>query len=94
MRAVIILDVSLKLDEIDIPYKMFLMEYRGQIIKRIKKDKGWTTTKASNYLASKFMYHPYVYSVMERVVEEIQPHVIINRNPGLFRLNLYTVVRS
>ena len=83
LRSVIILDVSLKLDEIDIPYKMFLSEYRGQIIKRIKQDKGWTTTKASNFLSSKFMYDAYVYSVMQRVIDELQPHVIINRNPTI-----------
>ena len=80
-RSVIVLDPTLHIDEVDVPYKAFIDQYKGHILRRIIKDKGWTITKASNYLASKFNYDPYVYSVMQRVIEEDSPHIILNRNP-------------
>ena len=80
-RAVIVLDPTLKIDEIDLSYKGFIVLFRGHLIRRICKDKGWTVTKASNYLASKFNYDPYVYSLMMRVIEEDEVQMILNRNP-------------
>lgn len=82
-RMVIVLDPSLKIDEVDIPYKSFLEMYKGNIIKRIQRDKGWTITRATNFVASKFKYNKYVYSVMERVIEEEHPRIILNRNPTI-----------
>ena len=80
-RAVIVLDPTLKIDEIDLSYKGLIVLFRGHLIRRICKDKGWTVTKASNYLASKFNYDPYVYSLMMRVIEEYEVQMILNRNP-------------
>ena len=80
-RSVIVLDPTLKIDEVDISYKAFIEQYKGRIIRRIIKDKGWTITKAYNYLASKFMFDEYVYSVMCDIVREEEPRIIINRNP-------------
>lgn len=82
-RAVIVLDPELKIDEVDFPYKAFIEQYKGNIIRRIIKDKGWTITRATNFLASKFNYDDYIYDVICRVVEEDQPKLIINRNPTL-----------
>lgn len=84
-RSVIVLDPTLKIDEVDMPYKAFIEQYKGHILHYIIKDKGWTLTKAMNYLSSKFNYDPYVYSVMERVVED-GAKLILNRNPKLVGL--------
>lgn len=83
MRSVIVLDPSLHIDEVDISYKAFIVQYRGHIIKRIIKDKGWTITKASNYLSSKFMYDDYIYKIMCDIVREEHPQIILNRNPTI-----------
>lgn len=80
-RQVIVLDPTLKIDEVDMSYKAFIEQYKGQILRRIVEDKGWTITKATNYLASKFNYDPYVYSIMMKIVKEDEIHLILNRNP-------------
>lgn len=77
------LDPTLKMDEVDMPYRAFIEQYKGSILKRICKDKGWTITKATNFLASKFKYDDYVYSVMCRVIAEEHPKIILNRNPEI-----------
>lgn len=82
-RSVIVLDPTLKIDEVDMPYKAFIEQYKGSIIKRIIRDKGWTITKATNYVASKFMYDDYIYSIMCDIVREDQPKIILNRNPTI-----------
>ena len=82
-RSVIVLDPTLHCDEVDISYKAFIVQYRGHIIRRIIKDKGWTITKASNYLSSKFMYDDYVYKIMCDIVREEHPKIILNRNPTI-----------
>lgn len=81
-RCVIVLDATLKIDEVDMPYEAFMVQHKGNIIKRICADKGWTITKATNYLASKFTYDPYIYSIMCDIVKE-GAKVIINRNPTI-----------
>lgn len=81
-RSVIILDPSLKLDEVDMPYEAFLVQYGGMIKKKICRDKGWNITKATNYLASKSSFDPYVYSIMCEIVEE-GVKIILNRNPTI-----------
>ena len=85
-RSVIVLDPTLKINEVDIPYKAFLKQYKSQIAKRIKEDKGWTLTRIENYLADKFNFDPYVYEIMCRVIEEDKPKLIINRNPEIVGL--------
>ena len=47
------------------------------------KDKGWTLTRASNFLSSKFLYDDYVYSIMNKVIEDEMPQIILNRNPTI-----------
>lgn len=82
-RNVIVLDPTLKIDEVDFAYKSFIIEFGGLIIKRIVRDKGWTIVKASNFLKSKFKYDDYIYSIIQDIVREDEPMVIINRNPTL-----------
>jgi hypothetical protein len=72
------LDPTLHIDEVDISYKAFIVQYKGLILKYIIKDKGWTITKASNYLAAKFMYDDYVYSIMCKIIDEEHPKLILN----------------
>lgn len=82
-RSVIVLDPTLKIDEVDISYKAFIEQYEGTIIKYIIRDKGWTITKATNYLATKFNYDPYIYKIMCRIIKYEKPKIIINRNPTI-----------
>ena len=76
-RSVIVLDPSLKINQVDLPYKAFIEQYKGAILSEIIKDKGWTITKATNYLASKFNFDPYVYSLMEKIIKEQNPKIIL-----------------
>ena len=64
-------------------YKAFLEQYKGRIVRRIIKDKGWSITKAYNYLAAKFMGDDYIYSIMNDIIREEEPKLIINRNPTI-----------
>lgn len=77
-RCVIVLDPTLKIDEVDIPYKAFIEQFKGSIIRRIVEDKGWTITRATNYVASKFMYDDYIYEIMNDIIREEQPCMILN----------------
>lgn len=65
------------------PYKAFVTQFRGHIIKRICEDKGWTITKATNFVASRFTYDPYVYKIMCDIIREDEPKLILNRNPTI-----------
>ena len=80
-RNVIVLDPTLKIDEVDMSYKSFIVLYSGQIIKKLMKYHNWTITKAYNYLKSKFMYDEYIHKLMNEIIEEFQPKLILNRNP-------------
>ncbi len=82
-RQVIVLDPTLKIDEVDMSYKAFIEQYKGLILKKIIDDRNWTITKASNFLAAKFNFDPYVYSIMQRVIDEEHPQLILNRNPTI-----------
>lgn len=82
-RNVIVLDPTLKIDEVDLSYKSFIEAFKGNLIKRIRKDKGWSITKTRNFLSSKFMFDEYVYRIMCDFIREEQPRLIINRNPQL-----------
>lgn len=81
-RSVIVLDPTLGIDEVDISYKAFIEQYKGDIIHEIIKDKGWTITKATNFLATKFNFDEYVYDIMCRIVARGKL-MIINRNPTI-----------
>lgn len=81
MRAEIVLDPTLRIDEVDVPYKMFVEDYKNLIIRRIRKERGWTITKAANFLAARFEYDPYIYRIMCQIIEEERPRCIISRNP-------------
>ena len=70
------------MDEVDVPYRAFLEQFKGDIIKRIMHDKKWTLTKAKNFLSEKFNYDPYIYSIMEDLVKEGK-YIILNRNPTI-----------
>ena len=81
MRNVIVLDPTLKMDEVDIPYKSFIVMFSGKIIRRIKKEKGWSTVKAYNFVKVRFKFDPYIYKIMEDIIREEEPKIILNRNP-------------
>lgn len=82
-RNVIVLDPTLKIDEVDVSYRSFIVKFSGKIIKKIIRDKGWTITKAHNYLKSKFMYDEYIHGLMEEIIKESEPKIILNRNPTI-----------
>ena len=69
-RSVIILDPTLHMDEVDISYKQFLIQYKGHIIRHLIKEKGWTVTKATNYLGAQFNFNKDVYRIMMDIVKQ------------------------
>ena len=81
LRAVIVLDCSLKMDEVDLSYKGFLIAYSGLIVKKLRKKYGWTITRALNYLKSKFIFDQEIYDIMQEIVTESRVDIILNRNP-------------
>ena len=83
MRNVIVLDPTLKINEVDIPYKTFVVMFSGKIMRRIKQEKGWSTVKAYNFVKTRFKYDPYIYKIMEDIIREEQPKIILNRNPTI-----------
>lgn len=98
-RAVIVLDPTLKIDQVDIPYKAFIEQFKGLIIRYIRKDRQWTITRATNYVASKFMFDEYVYKIMCDIVRDIKPRLILNRNPtitfgSILLMNIRSVKRD
>lgn len=82
-RAVIILDPTLPIDMVDVPYRQFLELFKEVIERKIQEDRGWSLTKTKNYLSNKFVYDDYVYSIMQRVLKEESPSILLNRNPTL-----------
>lgn len=82
-RCVIVLDPTLKINEVDMPYKAFIEQFKGNIIRRIVRDRKWTITKATNFIASKFMYDEYIYRIMCDIIREEEPKIILNRNPTI-----------
>lgn len=82
-RNVIVLDPTLKIDEVDISYKSFIVEFSGLILKEIIKDTGWTITRAHNFLKSKFKFDKYIYKLMKRILKKREVKIIINRNPTI-----------
>lgn len=82
-RSVIVLDPSLKINECDFPYRAFIEQFKGHVLRYIIKDKGWTITKATNYLASKFNGDDYVYEICQKIVHEDEIDFILNRNPTI-----------
>ena len=98
-KSVIVLDPTLKIDEVDISYKAFIVQFRGYLIKYIIRDKGWTITKASNFLDSKFNYDEYIYGLMCKIIEEEKLKIILNRNPtitygSILRMNIRRVKKD
>ena len=80
-RSVIILDPTLKLDEVDVPYKTFAKAYSGLIVKRLVRERGWSSTKAFNYIEQNFKFNEDVYHIIEQIVAEEEIPIVINRNP-------------
>jgi DNA-directed RNA polymerase beta' subunit len=85
-RSVIVLDTTLKIDEVSVPYKTFLVVFGGLIIKKLVKKYGWTITKSTNYLKSKFQFDENVYEIMNEILNEEPVHLVLNRNPELVGL--------
>ena len=83
VRNVIVLDPTLKMDEVDVSYKSFIVSFSGLLVKEIMREKQWSVAKASNFLKSKFMYDEYIYSLMMRLIRDRELKLIINRNPTL-----------
>lgn len=82
-RAVIVLDPTLGINEIDIPYKSFIIMFNGFIVRELMNRKGWSITQSYNYVKEKFTYDPLIYSIIEHVIEKYEPKIILNRNPTI-----------
>ena len=83
LRAVIILDPTLKLDEVDISYKGFLIAYSSHIVKKLRQKHGWTITRSLNYLRSIFRFDQEIFDIMMESVTENRMEIILNRNPTI-----------
>lgn len=82
-RNVIILDTTLGIDQVDMCYKSFIKLFSGPLIKRIVRDKGWTITRATNFIQSKFEFDEYIHRIMMEYIKEEEPRIILNRNPTI-----------
>lgn len=82
-RAVIVLDPTLKLTEVDLGYRAFLVAYSGKIANRLMKKKGWTVTRALNYVKSKFLFDQEIYDTMQEIVHNEDVMIVLNRNPTI-----------
>ena len=71
----------MKLDEVDVPYKTFAKAYSGLIVKRLVRERGWSSTKAFNYIEQNFKFNEDVYHIIEQIISEEEIPIVINRNP-------------
>ena len=65
----------------DVPYKTFAKAYSGLIVKRLVRERGWSSTKAFNYIEQNFKFNEDVYHIIEQIVAEEEIPIVINRNP-------------
>lgn len=82
-RSVIVLDPTLKIDEVDMSYKAFLIQFKGHIIRHLIQERGWTVTRAANFIDSKSMFDEDIYRIMNDIIRDEHPKIIINRNPTI-----------
>jgi hypothetical protein len=82
-RSVIVLDPTLKMDEVDIPYKSFIVMYNGLIVRELMNRYGWSITKSYNYVKEKFTYDEDIYDIICHIIRTQKPAIILNRNPTI-----------
>lgn len=71
------------MDQVSLGYKAFLLGYAGKIANKLMKRKGWTVTRAINYLKSKFLFDQEIYDIMQEIVHTEDIMIVLNRNPGM-----------
>lgn len=47
------------------------------------KKKGWTVTRALNYVKSKFLFDQEIYDTMQEIVHSEDVMIVLNRNPTI-----------
>ena len=83
-RNVIVSDKTLRDNEVDVSYPMFLELYKGHIIKTLMVSEGITLSEANHeWECAKISFNDKVYQTMLAIVKNDNPHILLNRNPTL-----------
>lgn len=91
-RNVIILDPTLKVNEIDLGYSCFYVMFKLKIIHYLQKMYDISLAAANSMWEAGYDFDPRIYKVMNLIIEREHPKVVINRNPtlnDLVSLNLF-----
>lgn len=88
-RNVIILDPTLRDNEIDVSYYTFHEVFKYHLIYYIMKMEDITLAKAYNIWVEAKTYNSKVYDIMQFIVKENKTRMLINRNPTL---NFYSML--
>lgn len=89
-RMVINPDNDLHLDEVGLPYQAFRVLYRSRIMYYLKVHDGITVAQAYKIWQKSLHFNQHVYDIMNLIIQEEEPMVLINRNPTI---NLYSLLR-
>lgn len=76
-RSVIVLDPTLKIDEVMMPYKSFTTMFNGYIVKELMNKHGWSITQSYNYVKEKFTFDEEIYEIIQLVIKKYEPKIIL-----------------
>lgn len=88
-RNVIIPDPTLKINEVDMGYQTFRIVFRNKICYYIMKVKDCHLSQALTIWENSIKFNPFVYSIMQSIIENETIRLLINRNPTL---NYYSML--
>ena len=78
-RSVVTLDISLNIDEVDLPYTMVRETYKYRLTRMLATRQNMTLEQAYQYITT-FKYDPYVISLLDEIMREGQ-WIFILREP-------------
>lgn len=88
-RSVIVPDITLKTDEVDIPYASAYKLFKLQIIHYLMKLKHISMAEAASIWEDAHNYNEEIHEIMSFILEKKKPRLLINRNPTI---NYYSLV--
>lgn len=89
-RCVIVPDPTLRVDEVGLPYHAFRVLFKIRIIYWIKVLDKVSLAKAYDRWLKSLQFDQHVYDIMNYIIEQEEPMILLNRNPTL---NLYSLLR-
>ena len=90
-RNVITPDYTLKINEIDIPYRTALELFRYQIISMLVTIYGMSYAKANNKWHRAIKFDQEIYDIMMTIIKIKKVRILINRNPTLHMYSMLTM---